>query len=133
MKGSFLSNGTLKIICSNEKIKSLLKEVLYNSLAQAIIKIIQTHHLAIKLFLVLCVVCSSSLASYLVIESIMQNFTYGVTTTSRTIFETPTLFPKVTFCNYNRLGTWYAYDSMRQGTLDVRSLSNEDKKRLGHD
>jgi hypothetical protein len=133
MKGSFLSKGTFKNKCSNEKIKCLLKEVLYNSLAQAIIKIIQTPHLAIKLFLVVCVVSSSSLASYLVIESIMQFFTYGVTTTSRTIFETPTLFPKVTFCNYNRLGTKYAYDLMRLGTLDVRNLSNEEKKKLGHD
>ena len=52
MKGTFLSNRTFKNKCSNEKIKCLLKEVLYNSLAQAIIKIIQTPHLAIKLFLV---------------------------------------------------------------------------------
>ena len=152
MKASFLNKKELKISlfnrnfirenqlsqtyknkCSNEKIKCLLKEVLYNSLAQAMIKIIQTPHLAIKLFLIVCVVSSSSLASYLVIESIMQYFTYGVTTTSRTIFETPTLFPKVTLCNYNRLGTKYAYDLMRLGSLDVKSLSNEEKKKLGHD
>ena len=93
-----------------EQIKSLLKEVLYNSLAQAIIKIVLSPFLLIKCILFLFVLVSIGLTSYLVISSIMTYFTYGVSTTSRTIYETPTLFPKVTFCNANFVTTKYGYD-----------------------
>lgn len=55
----------------NDKIKCLLKEVLYNYLAQALIKIFSTPHFILKLFLLICVFSSSSLASYLVIQAIL--------------------------------------------------------------
>ena len=96
-----IKSETNEKITRREEIKSLLKEVLYNSLAQAIIKIFLTPFIIIKCILFLFVFGSIGLTSYLVIESIMTYFTYGVSTTSRTIYETPTLFPKVTFCNAN--------------------------------
>ena len=58
--------------------KHLLKEDLTNFLAQAIAKIVLTPHLILKIFLILCVLASTSFASYLVIKSIMDYFTYGV-------------------------------------------------------
>jgi len=47
----------------NEKIKlkSLVKETLYNSLAQAIFKIVETPFFTLKAFLLLCVFLSSGL------------------------------------------------------------------------
>ena len=77
--------------------KHILKETLYNSLSQAIIKNFFSPHFILKLFLSLFVIVTSGLASYLAIESTMNYFTYGVTTTSRTVYETPTLFPKSLF------------------------------------
>ncbi len=77
----------------NAKIKSLIKETLYNSLAQAIIKIKET--------LLICVLASSGLCSYLIIELVLAFLSYGVNTTSRTLYETPALFPKITICNVN--------------------------------
>jgi hypothetical protein len=129
----FENNGKSDRKEKRDEIKNLLKEVLYNSLAQAIIKIILTPHLILKLILFLFVVGTSGIVSYLVIKSILTFFTYGVTTTSRTIFETPTLFPKVTFCNTNHFTTKYAFELDQKYINDHFMLSDEEKKKLGHD
>ena len=118
-----------------EKIQSLLKENLYNSLAQAIIKMIQSSQGTLKIFLFIFILVSTCLTSFLVIQSIMAYFTYAITTTSRTIYETPTIFPKVTFCNFNWLSTKFAFNLTERG-LDwdeFTSLPIEQKKKLGHD
>jgi hypothetical protein len=94
---------------TKEQIKHLLNTVLYNSLAQAIIKIIQTPHWILKLFLFIFVIVSSGLASYMVINSILTYLSYNVVTTSRTIYETPTEFPAITFCNSYMFTTEYAF------------------------
>ena len=56
------------------------------------------------------VLCASGMASYTVVTSFMNYFAYGVTTTTRTFFETPSLFPKVTICNINPFTTQYAFN-----------------------
>jgi hypothetical protein len=117
----------------SKKVENLLRGILYNSLAQAIIKLILTPHTVLKIFLIACVLASTGLASYLVIKAII-NFLEYVTTTSRTIFENPTLFPKVTFCNVNWFTTEYAYNLTQEGHEDSKAyrLSNNEKKKLGH-
>ena len=118
---------------SLDRIESLLKEILYNSLAQAIIKTILTPHLVLKVFLLIFVLGSSGFASYLIIQSLLAYFSYGVITISRTIYETPTLFPKVTICNTNEFTTEYAYNLTQQGIFNGSGLTNEEKKLVGHD
>ena len=114
-------------------IKTILKEILYNSLSQAIIKIIFTpQHYILRMFLLTFVLSSSSLSSYLVIKSFIDYFNFRVSTTSRTIYETPTLFPKITFCNLNTFATEFAWNLTQMGIDDGSSLSIEDKKKLGH-
>jgi hypothetical protein len=117
-----------------ELINTILKGVLYNSFAQAIIKIIQTPHVTLKIFLILFVLASTSLASYLVVSSILSYFTFDVSTTSRTIYETPTLFPKVTFCNVNWFATEFAYNLTQKAIKfsQVMHLPSDQKKKLGH-
>ena len=112
-----------------EAIKKLLKEILYNSLSQAIIKIIFTRHAILRIFLFFCVLLSTCLTSFLIIKSMMTYLKYGVTSNSRTIYETPTLFPKVTFCNLNQYATEYAWNLDKS----IETLSIEEKKKLGHD
>ena len=117
-----------------EQIETLLKEVLYNSLAQAIIKIFLSPFLLIKVVLFLFVLGSIGCTSYLVISSIMTYFTYGVVASSRTLYETPTLFPKVTFCNYNFFTTKYGYDVIQSGkNIYIDYFSTEEKKRISRD
>ena len=129
------ANVTSKDIKDNrEEIKQLLNEDLTNFLAQAILKTIFTPHLILKIFLSVCVLVSSVLASYLVVQSILDFFTYGVATTSRIYFDTPTLFPKVTFCNLNPFTTEYAWNLKKKGLskYNFQSLSSHEKQLLSH-
>ena len=116
---------------NKEAIKNLLKGVLYNSFAQAIIKIFLTPYHSLRIFLIMSSLGDSCMASFLVIQSILAYFTYEVSTTSRTIYETPTLFPQVTFCNVNPITTKYGYEQYPHGYQNI--TSNEEKKRIGHE
>jgi hypothetical protein len=100
---------------SNEKskyIELMTKEILYNSLAQAAMRVCyQKMQFKFKrLFLIISIAVLLSLASYTLIQSIRGYFNYEVITTSRTIYETPTLFPKITICNQNMLQTEYGWE-----------------------
>ena len=127
------NNNESNHLFKKEQIKLLIKEVLYNSLAQAIIKIFQTPHITLKLFLATFVLVSTGLASFLVIQSFLEYFSFGVSTMSRTINENPTLFPKVTICNFNPFTTEYAFNMIQLNVTSGNNLSDEEKKRLGHD
>jgi hypothetical protein len=125
--------------CSNqnrrEQIKALVKDVLYNSFAQSLIKIAITPILTLKVFLSIFVLVSSGIASFLVIGSIVSYLSYEVSTTSRTIYENPTLFPKVTFCNVNWFNTEFAYNLTQRNLTysEISLFSNEEKQKLDHD
>ena len=94
-----------------EHIKTLMKEVLCNSLAQASMRMNQKGRGQIrKCILFISIVILNCLALYMLVQSIRNYFDYEVITTSRTIYETPTLFPKVTICNQNMLETEFAWD-----------------------
>jgi hypothetical protein len=56
---------------SLKRMQSLIKETLYNSTAQAIIKLIETPILTLKVFLFWCVILSSGVCSYLIIQLIL--------------------------------------------------------------
>jgi len=115
-------------------IKIHLKEGLYNSLAQSIIQLAYTQSTFLKIYLFIFVLGSSGMASFMVIKLIAFYLSYGVVKTSRTIFENPTLFPKVTFCNVNSFATEYAYNLTRFDINDGNSLETDrEKRRLGHD
>ena len=113
-----------------EKIRKLLIETFDTPSLKAIVKTILTPHLTLKVIFLIFVVGLSSYVSYLVVQSIMDYLNYGVSTTSRTFYETPTLFPKTTFCNLNMYQTEYAF---KKAAYDFSVLSNEERKKLGHD
>ena len=92
---------------------SLFKEIMYNSFSQAIINLIQSQIKMQKLFLACCILGSSCFASYLVFESISDYFEYEVITTTRSIFEVPTQFPKIKICNVNPFATKYSFDFLK--------------------
>jgi hypothetical protein len=143
MKSNFLfhKNANLKhsvkVANNKEAIKNILKEASYTTLAQVLYKVIITPYLILRVFLTICILTSISLASYLVIQSFLTFFNYGVVTTSRTVFEMPTLFPKVTFCNVNRVTTEYGYNltSILNITDSKRiyGISDEENRKLSHD
>ena len=115
-------------------IENILKEILLTPCQKSIVKIIHTPHLALKTFLVLFILVSTGFTSYLVIQSILSYFQYEVTSISRTIYETPTLFPKEAFCNKNPCTTKYAFELyQRTGKCDVTLALDEEKKLTAHD
>ena len=97
------------------EIKRLIKETLYNSAAQAIIKIIETPHWCLKFFLFICILISTSLCAYLILQLILSYLSFGVSTTTRTIYETKAVrFPKITVCNINPFTTKYAAEFLKK-------------------
>ena len=100
-------------------IKALMKKNLTNEMASGFMKIFETKQTPIKLFWAISLLLSISLSSYLIVESFISYFNYEVSTTSRTLFETPTLFPKVTICNYNPFTTAYALDFLKQVNREI--------------
>ena len=85
--------------CSKNETDHLLQEVLYNSTAQAILRIKNTPHNLIKFFLLACLLFLLAYSSYAIIDTLLIYFSYEVFTVTKTIYETPTLFPKVSICN----------------------------------
>ena len=104
----------------HELIIPLIKETLYNSTAQTIIKICQTKHQILKFFLLIFILTTSGICAYLIVDCIMTFLQFNVITTSRTYFETPSLFPTITICNYNIFSTDFAYNFLYKLNVDFR-------------
>ena len=91
-----------------------IQEILNNSLGHAIIRIFKRKKFIIKIYLAFVSILLISLAAFLTIQSIINYFNYQVITTSRTISETPTTFPKITICNLNMFTSKFASDLVEQ-------------------
>ena len=79
-------------------VKRLIKESLYNSTAQALVKVYNSSSRLTQLFWCVCLAGACGLCSYFVIQSLIDFFTYDVTLSTRTYFETTSLFPKNCSC-----------------------------------
>ena len=105
-------------------IKDLVKETLYNSVAQAIIKICLTPNLILKLFLALSVLFTTSLSFYLITQSIIIYLKFEVNSLSRTLFEIPSVFPKVTICNIHPFTSKASLDFIKEWNKGNEALFN---------
>ena len=92
--------------------------------AQSIIKLFKSSHygLKIKVFWFICLLVACSLAGFFVIQSLIRFVTFEVNTSSRTIFETASLFPKITYCNKNPLNTEYAFKSLESVNFNYNDM-----------
>ena len=108
-----------------ELILHLLKELLYNSVAQSILRIFDRKKCKpIKIFIFFSVLLSSCLSSFLIIQSIMSYFSYPVTTTTRNVSQNKILFPKITICNWHQFTTEFALDFLKQINKDLSPKLN---------
>ena len=133
----------------------IFKEHLTCEMYDAILIVCVTPHLILKIFLGLFLLLAHGFAAYTTIELILTYLKYDVITTSRTIYETPSVFPKVTVCNLNQFTTlngwkyvskyyndsiltnltYYVkyFENFMAGNLALNLLStNELKKSIGH-
>ncbi len=109
--------------CMN--ILDLIKQTIGNETAQAAIKIFQAPHSLVKLYWIICLSVAGSLTGYFVIQSLVSFATFRVNTNTRTIFETSSLFPRVTYCNKNPFVTKYAFDKFEVGNFTFARMLYE--------
>ena len=108
---------------SSSRLMDLLKENLSCEMYHALLEVFNSKHYIIKIHLSIFLLISYCMASYMTIELIMNYFNYGVTTSIRTIYETPAVFPKVTFCNLNQFTTKEGYEFLK--TTDTDGLLSQ--------
>jgi len=107
------------------------KKNIFNELTQASIKILQSPHLALKIFWIVSILLALAFCSLLVVKSITEYLSYQVTTNMRMIYENPTLFPKVTICNKKSVTTEYGYNLMKSN-ISLDSLNSSEYQKLSH-
>ncbi len=109
------NEGHLEETCQTKEngVCALLKEHLTNEMFSSIILVFNTPRILLKLFLVIFNILAVGLASYTTIELILSYLEFGVTSTTRGVYETPAVFPKVTICNVNPFTSKYAYEFFR--------------------
>jgi len=104
-----------------EKLVEICFRDFQNGFFLACFKIFHTHQIVLRLVLIVFVLVSTSFASYLVVSSVLDYFSYEVISTSRTIYEEAHFeFPKVTFCNVNPFTTKYAVEFLRNVSKEIQ-------------
>ncbi len=98
----------------------LVKETLYNSTAQSILKIIETPHWPLKGLLLIYLVIAGVISSYLAVQSVLAYLSWQVFTTNTYVFETPSHFPKVTICNRSPFTTKYALEFLKELNREIQ-------------
>jgi hypothetical protein len=95
------------------KIRAILDDV-QNEVMRACFKIFETPYPIVSVFLFVFILISTGLASFLVIETIISYLSYEVTTTTRTIYELSSSFPKITICNVNPFTTLKSKEFLKE-------------------
>ena len=103
-----------------DKIRAILDDV-QSELLRSCFKIFETPYLIVSAFLFLFIIISSSLAGYLVIQTILSYLSYEVTTTTRTIYESSSAFPKITICNCNPFTSRHSIEFLRRVNSEINS------------
>ena len=75
--------------------RTLIKENIGNETGHAIIKLIYTEHRVLKFFWAFSLFLTSGFCAYLITKTFIAYFSYETFTSSKSVFETPTIFPKV--------------------------------------
>ena len=107
------NNDKKELTANEKKRKNLIKAMLNarrNEAVQGVLKMALADSRIIQIFWLVCLIIATGLCAYLILASLFSYLQYGVFTTSRTIVETPTTFPKITICNYNQFATKYAFE-----------------------
>lgn len=123
MTSNKISSDIVKDKRQNPIIKKMLKNTLYNSTAQACIKLFETDHYLLKAILLFYLMLVFAMSSYLVIQSALSYLSFEVYTTTKFVSESPMNFPSVTICNRLQFTTKDSFEF----------LKSESKKQLNYD
>lgn len=103
------------------EIETLIKDTLYNSLAQSIIRLVKTPYKFLKLFIVLSLIATVCLSVFMIIDTITTYFNHEVYTTIRTIYEQSAPFPKIVLCNFNQFTSKYSVEFLKRINAQVNA------------
>jgi hypothetical protein len=97
----------------SEAIKQSLK-FLRNETLKMFLKVYQVKHECIKFYFVFIIIFAASISSYMLAILIINYLSFEVVTTTRSIAEATSVFPKVTLCNRNMFQSEYALNFLKE-------------------
>lgn len=83
----------------------VIRDCCSESTAHGIPLVFKRQEVSLKIFWLICTLASAGVCGWLVANSIMDFFTYDTVTKSQLVFETPAIFPTVSFCSHNMFMT----------------------------
>ena len=93
-----INNASKKNEQKNSQIKDLIVKEMTNEGIQSILKILFSDHIVLKLFWFFCVIVSTGLCSYLVLQSLFSYLAFEVNMATTNKLEVQSDFPKITIC-----------------------------------
>ena len=107
-------NDPRKYINTRALIASLIKENVGFEGAQAVVRVLDSKNIFLKLFWVFCLLVSNLVCGYLLVQTLLTYLDFQVYTTTTTVHETPAVFPKITICNSALTTTKYALNLIKE-------------------
>ncbi|CAF0880179.1 unnamed protein product [Brachionus calyciflorus] len=108
----------------SKKLSSVIEESLLSSTSHGIPNIIRSDKLAIRLMWIFFTVVSTGLCSYMIVQSIMNYFSFETTSKIQIHTEKSSILPAITICNSNFFTSEYSAQFIKNFTNDIKSNSN---------
>jgi len=110
------------------RMREYMKDALYNSVAQGILKITFHHNWIIKIFWLLTLLLTLGVCIWQIVLLVFSFLEANVTTVTRSYYENPTKFPTVTICDKSffttDFGLEFVQETMRQNKIDFDGIFN---------
>ncbi|CAF0874896.1 unnamed protein product [Brachionus calyciflorus] len=103
----------------SKKIRSVIEESLFSSTSHGIPNIIRSDNLILRVMWILFTVISTGLCGYMIVQSIMNYFSYETTSKIQINTETSSIFPAITICNLNFFTSKYSAKFIKNLTLEA--------------
>jgi hypothetical protein len=116
----------IKTSSHKDSIKDMIKH-LRNEAIKLVIKVHQVEHKWLKFYLCLLLLFVLAISGYMLANLIISYLAYEVLTTTRSILETESLFPKITICNNNMFQTEFALEFLKKVHKEVCDHQGPDK------
>ncbi|CAF1045883.1 unnamed protein product [Brachionus calyciflorus] len=105
------------------KLRSVIEESLLSSTSHGIPNIIRSDNLILRVMWILFTFISTGLCGYMIVQSIMNYFSFETTSKIQIHTETSSIFPAITICNLNFFTSEYSAIFIKNLSLDMQSNS----------
>jgi len=109
---------SIKVYSYEEKTKDILKH-LRNETLKLFLKAYQVKNRFLKFYIVVTLTLVTGISGYMVINLILNYLSFEVLNTTSSMIENPSVFPKVTICNFNQFQTVYALELLKSINMEI--------------